>query len=72
MSKATQIRQIINQETLSSNLFVSDPDDTAADVKDEAIEQNIENQKNKSLRYVLYWNEAYGNKGCKWTMMMIQ
>ena len=28
----------------------------------EPIEENLRH-KNDSLRYILYWNEAYGNKG---------
>ena len=31
-------------------------------VEAESQEEN-QNHKNDSLRYILYWNEAYGNKG---------
>ena len=31
-------------------------------VEPESQEEN-QNHKNDSLRYILYWNEAYGNKG---------
>ena len=66
------------KEKLEPNLSDVSPsmkeDDNSDMSNNEVPEENegyvMENTKNNSLRYVLYWNEAYGNKGIILTLIL--
>ena len=79
VSKTLHTTQMVEEGQEKQNLHHVSPslkEDFNSEIYNNIIslEENerdlMKNTKNNSLRYVLYWNEAYGNKGIILTLIL--